>query len=843
MSASPKDSPDGRKRRRMVEKSFNGCNKCRSRRVRCDLTKPECMNCKKISEKCPGYGITLSWLTSPKFTASGDLVASSVAFKNSNRMQEDGNVADSYARRRQVAFVKWEKGSGNEPYETYVDIDQDLLILDNSQSDENVGKKGKTKLLGPFGVFLMRDVSALSSPGTDTTRTPKVTPQINNNKSQSRVPTPKIPDLETVSTDHLWLSNELRDDAMLTAAALNGDSHLLDFIGIPPSALYQHSSQPDTQNSNHGLETSGHQGANDFLNLLFHKNSVTKPQSTAPTPASTGHETPSGIQENHAEPTQPYSNILIDPTNQHLFYSNYNNYFYDNPYKTNENLEIHLHALSKVESEMGDDSSHVTKMPSSIMNIVQSPLQPKLGFNLLTPNPEVGLPTSALQIQPLTRYLLSHYVTHVADLMTVLPLTESPWKTIYFPRALMAIGELGALGKTSVAKNALLNALLAVSAFNLQSKFPKNSDSMKFYLNLGIRLRNQASLFVRKLLGTTSDTQVEIETSLKNEKYKDVLCAVMSMISVDLVWGTMQDTNFYIRWCGRVINTKMQNKKKLSKKARVLHRIFSSLKIIQDSTCLSKDNIRYDFKLIDEKGYDINGHNGQETDKSDIDYIVNQENTTPIFINKKLMNTKNHNENFATDALYGLPNSLIKLFAETVRLLRRHIHNNQTDDHKIQELGNKLDEWKLDWKLYAETDGQKKFYSSMHQVTYHHIMSFYYALSIYYNRLIKHQNPAELQDKVKLTLDHLNSIQKLISKEDVSIIPLFWQGFIAGCEAISPELQMGYKKWGADIAQYLGSYWGARQIMLEVWRRKRLNLAKDDWVGVINDWEMNLMLD
>ena len=57
------------------------------------------------------------------------------------------------------------------------------------------------------------------------------------------------------------------------------------------------------------------------------------------------------------------------------------------------------------------------------------------------------------------------------------------------------------------------------------------------------------------------------------------------------------------------------------------------------------------------------------------------------------------------------------------------------------------------------------------------------------------------------------------------------------------DLQLGYKKWGADIAQYLGSYWGARQIMLEVWRRKRLHLADDSWVGVIGDWEMNLMLN
>lgn len=954
----PSEVEQVKKKRRTIVKDFQGCSNCRNKRVKCDLGRPFCRNCTKSKMQCPGYGIVLYWLTPPKFTNSGDIIPSLVAFKQENLIANGKGAV----RRRFLEFVKWEKGTQNEPYDTYDSIDRDLLILDNSMSDVNVREKGKTKLLGPFGVFNTDDRSrhTKSSPNSNSSSVTKLesepsdsTLKLKNGHvspnfiqegmaNSNSVNNPR----GEISNEHLWLSNELRDDALLTAAALNGDSHLLDFMNnISNTSLFNASTassinnvsinNPQTpsltnndhvnSNENNAVQnnSSSLTNPNEFLNLLFHKNH--NPATMSPAAASTSSASPhtrnghtlvpatgdanldnkNGIEINNLMP--PESNILIDPTNQHLYYSNYNNYFYDNPYKLNEDLEIHLHAStkpSKMEEEStdlieGDNGApqHITKMPSSIMDIVQSPLQPKLGFNLLTPSTNVGLPITALQIQPLTRYLLNHYVNHVADLMTVLPLTESPWKTIYFPRALMAIGELGALGKTSTAKNALLNALLAVSAFNLQSKFPKNSDSMKYYLNLGIRLRNQASLFIRKLLGSSNDTQLEIETCLKNEKYKDVLCAVMSMISVDLVWGTMQDTNFYIKWCSRVINTKMQHKKKLSSKARILHRIFLSLKIIQDSTCLNIANIKYDYKVIDENGYDINGENfikgkkssSQEEnidkdiasaniEKNRINYIVNsskpspkndgeydkkkleeedgQENTTPLFINKKLINTKNHNENFATDALYGLPNSLIKLFGQTVRLLRRKIYNeqdknglktnenyNKSFEKEVDQLKNQLDNWKLDWKLFVVVNDQRNFYSPMHEVTYHHIMSFYYALTIYFNRLIQDIDPVKLQQKVELTLNHLNSIQTIISKENVGIIPLFWQGFIAGCEATYPELQMGYKKWGADIAQYLGSYWGARQIMLEVWRRKRLKLPNDNWVGVVNDWEMNLMLN
>ncbi|RLV94497.1 Arginine metabolism regulation protein II [Spathaspora sp. JA1] len=703
--------------------------------------------------------------------------------------------------------------------------------------------------------------------------------------------------------DQLWLSNELRDDALLTAAAL--DTQFLDFMNAENNIV-----QSNNQRSNFNPPYNFN-NPNDLLNLVFHKNqniSTISPHS----PHSQTHTSNSHMSMSKLLNDTSSSSTMIDPTNQHLYYSNYNDYYYNNPYSTNETLQIHLHASPKVnihdDAEATDlvdgEHTHGTHMPTSIMKIVENPL--KLGIDLSLPStsstsPQVGIPITALQVQPLTRYLLNYYVNQVADLMTVIPLTENPWKTIYFPRALMAIGELSALGRTSTAKNALLNALLAVSAFNLQSKFPKNSQPMKYYLNLGIALRNQASLFIKQLLHTKSDTQSGIEYCLSTEKYKDVLCAVMTMISVDLVWGTMQDTGVYISWCGKVILAKMANKKKLSSKARILHRIFSSLKLIQDSTCLALESIKEDFESNVGSGYDVNGDKFANTTsnvrttigKARIDFIVNnsfnsatvptpsKKSASPSFVNKKLINTKKNDENFATDALYGLPNSLIVLFSDTVELLRTKIYYKETKRRlpdsfqmRVEVLNKKLINWKLDWELYQNqnekitktsivlevdedlddnemknvqielaSDCKKNFYSPMHQATYHHIMSFYHALTIYFNRLIQDIPPTKVQTKVAKTLNHLNAIQKLIAKGEAAIIPLFWQGFIAGCEAISPNLQMGFKKWGADIAQYLGSYWGARQIMLEVWRRKRMNEARDDWVSVVQDWEMNLMLN
>ncbi|WLF79323.1 arginine metabolism regulation protein II [Lodderomyces elongisporus] len=941
---------------------------------------------------------------------SCDVKSTKVIFRTIDEMRDEDlrregtpTAPEQLHYRRLIDFVVWK-----EPYKTYDDMDRDLAYLQtHTGNTQDVNPQDATKMKGPFGVF--RGIKhekrrqqrnqrqqykkpKVAKPSKSVTTNPsqrqaqhqqKRSPHKNNQihtkeniqqfSPSSAIESPQSMtmandasqiSMDAVPQDQFWLSNELKDAALISAAAL--DTHYLDLM----NNYDLNNNMPIANDAN--FDGFGFNLNNpDLLNLVFHNkaqlfNSIPpqsqpqsqpQPQPQSQSQSQTSLQTPSSVanmsmsnilnHQHHPQNATPQqsqqhynSDALIDP----IHYSNFSNFFYNNPYQMNDNLEIQLHAQSTGadDSEVVEgDRSNDSTLLATIMKTVQNPL--RVNFDLGLPKQQFGIPSTALQVQPLTRYLLNYYVTDVADLMTVIPLTENPWKAIYFPRALMAIGELSALGKTTTAKNALLNALLAVSAFNLQSKFPKNSEPMKFYLNLGIALRNQASLFVKQLLNSNqknnNNIQAGIEHCVSHEKYKDVLCAVMTMISVDLVWGTMQDTGLYITWCGKVIVAKMANKKKLSSKARILHRIFSSLKLIQDSTSLQFESVRDDFDSNAGFGYDVNGdkfgktaqinnsnnknnNNGNSgnssgsgggdnsyqrkipTNKGRIDFIVNNSfssprptttTTSPQFVNKKLINTKKNDENFATDALYGLPNSLILLFSETVELLRVKIYytgirKSPPSDYgpRVQDLDKNLQDWRLDWELFAGQnlnggsfagegynsakvvgsglnsptststhtvqrekgvgdgdggDGNKKFFSSMHEATYHHIMSFYHALVIYFNRFVLGVASFKLQNRVESTLYHLNSIQELIAQGKANIIPLFWQGFIAGCEAKSSELQVGFKKWGADIAQYLGSYWGARQIMLEVWRRRRMKESKDDWVSVVQDWEMNLMLN
>lgn len=109
--------------------------------------------------------------------------------------------------------------------------------------------------------------------------------------------------------------------------------------------------------------------------------------------------------------------------------------------------------------------------------------------------------------------------------------------------------------------------------------------------------------------------------------------------------------------------------------------------------------------------------------------------------------------------------------------------------------------------------------------------------------MAKSLNCQFLQNYVAKVLDHLNAMEELVNKKKVKIVPLIWQGFMAGCACTDEDRQQEFRRWAAKLAESgMGSYWGARQVMLEVWRRRKDDEPGDNWYSIYKDWEMNLML-
>lgn len=851
------EKSDIRKPRRA--KTFTGCWTCRSRKVKCDLGRPSCKRCERSGFECGGYDIKLRWSKPIKFDRYG------VQLPPSPNSPDSGSDEPQF-QRRNIAFVRYQ-----DEYEFYEDMDDELSALHSPPLENIAGDK--TWIINKFGVFrgtekvkkkyvprkkrkrnvsYNRGGSASSKLSSTTSVKSKGSSSISNS-----TPTDLFDfDFSSMNfTGHEWISNELRDDALLSASAVQGIP--TNTFTFPAGGNHTESSTTadfnDANNASgqhHGQHQHGNQQSNiqgtangGFANidpvaevsqvyrLLSHRN----------------EDKDKDVQEQQRQRQQQQKH------DTHQTIASQEDEF---PSLVPLNNLISIHAP-------GGES----RMPESVLEIVPSVVPDPSIFNLQgDKNILLRLPTTGLHVHGLARFLLNYYLQNVADLMTVVALPTNPWKTIYFPRALKALGDLAGIGYTSNSRNSLLNALLAVSCFNLQSKFPKNTPQMRFYLYLGIEFRSQASNFLKKCLNS----------SAHQERYKDILTAILSMNSIDVVWGTMADCQYHLTICEDFVEERMKTRPKISEKAKALHRIFSFLKLIQDSTALDKVRegeivIKDDEDLTGEQlqesqtDQDLNIADGefkeslnQKDGKIRIEFVKQPQSSssgsTPIFTNitsetyyyPKMSTTTQ--DILSTDALYGLPNSLILCFSDCVRLVRHREYykmNKLPAPRKYAKLCTEFEKrllnWKSEWDFYKPHT--REFVNDTIEGVYHHTMSFYYSLIIYYFTMARDLNNQLLQSYVEKVLSHLNQLSDLIDHKNVKIVPLIWQGFIAGCSSVDSNLQLSFKKWAAKLASSgMGSYWGARQIMFEVWRRRMNGEENDNWCSVYKDWEMNLML-
>ncbi|AAS50191.1 AAL175Wp [Eremothecium gossypii ATCC 10895] len=849
--------------RRPRAKTFTGCWTCRLRKVKCDLGKPSCQRCEKSGLDCGGYDIKLRWSNPIRFDKFGNQMAG-------EDRDGDGEQPAQPFQRRNIMFVRYD-----EEYEYYEDMDDELSAL-HSPPLEMIADH-KTWIIKRFGVFK----------GTDRVKR-KYVPR------KRRKVNPVFAD--AMAREHRRKLEEREKQARrkrkgeLQGSLGSGNATGAGFAKAgPPAAESAGAMSPvsatplfDFDFSTPGLVSSewmaGELKDDTTLSSAMLRNTLSFPTGLSVAQHGDGITADTAPPKSQSsifpEQTLPLQSAgtMVPPSVDEV--SKVYRLLLNNQ-GTDCNSSTGYKGLSGVHTPYTVDNVAIhgpeSRMPASAIESVPSIVPDPTIFTLAEhTNSLIRLPRMGMQIHGLTRFLLSYYQQNVADLMSVVALPKNPWKTIYFPRAVKALGELGALGYTSHSRNALLNALLAVSCFHLQSKFPKNSKEMKYFVSLGMDFRNQASGFLNACLSSTS----------RQEHYKDVLTAILSMNSIDVVWGTMSDCQYHLTICEEFIESRMKSRPLLSEKARCLHRIFSFLKLIQDSTALDKvQEKEIIMKDAGDKEFQKNGSSTPplSTDSSSFTgrYVeqLNKDNgrvciefiekdgqyfdtrgSVPLFntiVTKSYPHEINETriDTLSMDVLYGLPNSLILLFSDCVSLVRHRFYFKRHNTAQPTSFGlfcvkieQRLLSWKPEW-IFWKDDSKAEFINDTVEGVYHHTMSFYYGLLIYYFTMARSLEDHTLQNYVQKVLSHLRELGNIIEHKDVKIVPLMWQGFMAGCSCTDSSMQLEFKKWTAQLVNFgIGSYWGARQIMLEVWRRRMTDGKCDNWYSVYCDWEMNLML-
>ncbi|KAH0845040.1 hypothetical protein AYO21_01697 [Fonsecaea monophora] len=138
-------------------RTFTGCLTCRTRKVKCDLHRPSCNNCIRLSLQCRGYQVQLQWLPvwdpeQPDSTSPGNSTTEGAAAGGEGRRTRT-EIFDAHSRSRFSEDLVRHLSTGQNPQQH---LDQVLDRLDEQVKESKhsrVDKKGWQISKGPFSVL------------------------------------------------------------------------------------------------------------------------------------------------------------------------------------------------------------------------------------------------------------------------------------------------------------------------------------------------------------------------------------------------------------------------------------------------------------------------------------------------------------------------------------------------------------------------------------------------------------------------------------------------------------------------------------------------------------------
>ncbi|KZF20051.1 hypothetical protein L228DRAFT_270806 [Xylona heveae TC161] len=204
-------------------------------------------------------------------------------------------------------------------------------------------------------------------------------------------------------------------------------------------------------------------------------------------------------------------------------------------------------------------------------------------FNLLSPLdsqlPPIQMASDICDLPTTTmRFLIDHYRSSIATRLAPLQHLQSPWKAIHLPSAMQTIGDIALRGDSGNAGVALLFAILATSAFNLDSfgACPESTRKATAWKNIGEMFRKRAKSRLQSALREQSKG--------KSSKYKELLAALLSMVTVCVASGQMDQARCFLLDAERLIWLRGLRKSPKSRKVLMLHSLFLYLRVVEEVT-------------------------------------------------------------------------------------------------------------------------------------------------------------------------------------------------------------------------------------------------------------------
>jgi arginine metabolism regulation protein II len=429
----------------------------------------------------------------------------------------------------------------------------------------------------------------------------------------------------------------------------------------------------------------------------------------------------------------------------------------------------------------------------------------------------------------------------------------SPWKTIQIPRAIEAAGALFVTGKCSLIRQALLNTLLAASAFILASDYAKGhpKEVAERWLETAVQLRHKA-------LGLLKESVSEQFKSSVKLPYKDFLITMLSMVSIDVripyphieQWtdsvkvmsGDTDSCTIHLNGCEQLIRMRRTSKTSYSSKARALHRVYLYLRSIHVSTL----TLQGDEHLTGV--FDNSSSNGwPDGSISDIS-VPDDPYHTPAWLDLT-PDTKKTGMTFYK--IYGIPETLAILIynsGQVIRALERE-RGVDSDSSFIPDslllICNRLEEEILDWPSEAEAErcSMECECSTSATIMKNQIRAFHGALIIYFSQNVRHTAHQLLRPYVEQVLESVKAAEAVKSTAQLLAGPCFWPTFIASSAALDEHRQSEFVQLFSKMESYgFNAARSGHNIIHEIWQNWRTEKVYLRWRTLVKEKRITLML-
>ncbi|KAJ0159727.1 Arginine metabolism regulation protein II, partial [Colletotrichum tanaceti] len=383
----------------------------------------------------------------------------------------------------------------------------------------------------------------------------------------------------------------------------------------------------------------------------------------------------------------------------------------------------------------------------------------------------------------------------------------SPWQLWLLPCALETFAELSLWNTTSHTRHSILCTLLAKSAFHLHQSLSREG-------------KREASPWFDIGRGYQKSAQSHLKLALKGEsdepgqaKYNEMLIAILATAMVSVMYNGSRAVKIFLLDAERLIRLRGLAMPRTFH-VRVLHHVYTHLRVIAESTDIAIDAPRTQTQTqtqaqaqaqaATEVAVSLRKFRIAE-DSLGADLDLSREKPAEIGYSDIHLDISGHWPATMYPDIYGVPESLMTLLSQTISFANEKVKLEAVAMYDprvslalprhIKQLEHNIWSWSLESRDVESGPSRPRELVTGHTRLVDHpavrslTLAMHQALVIYFYRRVHNLSAMVVQDAVRRTLDFLQPCLGEAADDHDLATSIGWAGFVAACEAVTPDLQ------------------------------------------------------